>query len=238
MALDRTHALPLWAQLEAELRAELGRGEFDDGFPTEQHLIDRYGVSRPVVRQAIASLAEDGLVTRCRGRGTSVASVRVEQSLPGSYSLAHAIAAAGQTETSRVLVAESAVPSPTVAARLEIAAGTAAIRVERIRFADGEPLAIDRSWLPAPIGAVLLGADLTSGSLYDLLAAHGVRPTSGTEQIEPVVPTKADQRRLRLPDGGLGFRIHRLLRTGQKPMEERVSVIRADSYRLTSSWGN
>lgn len=237
MALDRAHALPLWAQLESELRAQLARGDFDAGFPTDQQLIDRYEVSRPVVRQAVSALVDDGLVTRRRGRGTEVVAARVEQSLPGSYSLAKAISASGRTETSRVVAAQRAVPPRAIAAALELAPAEEAVRIERVRFADDEPLAIDRSWLPRTVGAVLLEADLSHGSLYDVLATHGVRPTSGTEQIEPIEPTRADRRRLQMPEPGLGFRIERLLRAGTTPMEHRVSIIRADRYRLTSAWG-
>ncbi|MGE3621197.1 MAG: GntR family transcriptional regulator [Acidimicrobiia bacterium] len=235
--LDRARALPLWAQLEAELRSRLARGEFDVSFPTEQQLVAEYDVSRPTVRQALAALLEDGLLVRRRGRGTSVVAPRVEQSLPGAYSLARAISATGRTERSQVLVAERAAPPAAVAARLALRPGADAVHVERVRFADDEPLAVDRSWLPVELGAPLLEADLTHGSLYDVLAAAGVRPTSGTEEIEPCVPTRQDRRRLRLRDGALGYRIHRLLRTGPAPMEDRVSVIRADRYRLTSTWG-
>jgi GntR family transcriptional regulator len=235
--LNRDDALPLWAQLEADLRQRLAHGEFEHRFPTDQELIVQYDVSRPTVRQAVASLVEDGLLTRHRGRGTKVAALRVEQSMPGSYSLAHAIAAAGQEETSTVLACGLGSVPPSVAAALDIEPGTEAVRVERVRFADGEPLAIDRSWLPTSYGLVLLDADLTSGSLYDILAAAGVRPTGGVEQIEPVIPASTDRRRLHLHAAEPAFRVHRLLRSGSTAMEDRVTIIRADRYRLTRTWG-
>ena len=105
--------------------------------------------------------------------------------------------------------------------------------VDRSRSA----LAIDRSWLPTSYGLLLLDADLTSGSLYDVLAAAGVRPTGGVEQIEPVIPASADRRRLNLHAAEPAFRVHRLLRSGTTAMEDRVTIIRADRYRLTRTWG-
>lgn len=43
--LDRSSPLPLWAQLEAELRRRLEAGDFDDGFPTDAQLVSRYDVT-------------------------------------------------------------------------------------------------------------------------------------------------------------------------------------------------
>ena len=59
--------MPLWAQLEAELRTRLDEGEFDDGFPTDAQLVSRYGVSRHTVREAIRHLNKTGILKRERG---------------------------------------------------------------------------------------------------------------------------------------------------------------------------
>ncbi len=236
--LDRTSPLPLWAQLENALRLRLAGGEFDDGFPTEADLIEEYGVSRPTVRQAVGALTDDGLLVRTRGRGTEVVSAPVEQSLPGAYSMAKAISASGQTERSRVLAAERAVPPPDVAERLDLAPGAEAIRVERVRLADDEPLAVDRSWFPVAVAEVLLDLDLTSGSLYDMLAERtGARPTGGEEEIRPTRPDATERALLGLPTDGLAFEVVRMLWSGPAPFEHRVSTIRADRYRLTNRWG-
>ena len=45
--LDRADPMPLWAQLEAELRRRIDAGEFSDGrFPTDLELTEGYEVSR------------------------------------------------------------------------------------------------------------------------------------------------------------------------------------------------
>ena len=102
-ALDRSNPLPLWAQLEAELRTRLEAGEFDDGFPTDAQLVNRYGVSRHTVREAIRNLNKTGILKRERGRGTIVNRAEFEQPLGGLYSLFRSIEAAGVTQTSQVL---------------------------------------------------------------------------------------------------------------------------------------
>ena len=101
--LDRNSPLPLWAQLEAELRARLEAGEFDDGFPTDAQLVKRYDVSRHTVREAIRHLNKTGVLRRERGRGTVVNKAEFEQPLGGLYSLFRSIEASGVTQTSEVL---------------------------------------------------------------------------------------------------------------------------------------
>ena len=55
--LQRDHPMPLWAQLEAELRRRLQAGEFADGaFPTDLELTRSYEVSRHTVREAVRQL--------------------------------------------------------------------------------------------------------------------------------------------------------------------------------------
>src|SRR5579859_6312127 len=42
--VDRTSALPLWAQMQEDLRRRLGTGAFAEHFPTELELVEQYAV--------------------------------------------------------------------------------------------------------------------------------------------------------------------------------------------------
>lgn len=61
-------------RLVAELRSQVISGELSPGqkLPTESRLTETYGVSRTVVREAIAALAADGLVKPRQGAGVFV----------------------------------------------------------------------------------------------------------------------------------------------------------------------
>ena len=69
-----TGALPLWYQLAQSLRTAILGLDHDipARLPTEAQFARHYGVSVTTVRQALASLAADGLITRHRRRGTFV----------------------------------------------------------------------------------------------------------------------------------------------------------------------
>lgn len=236
--LDRSSPVPLWAQLEADLRRRVMSGDFDDAFPTESDLVSSYDVSRHTVREALGRLAAAGLLERRRGRGTRVTSPDVEQPLHSFYSLARTIADQGLEERSDVLRQEAATDAQ-AAERLGVAARTRLVCIERLRYAGDEPLALDRSWLPADLARQLLRVDLGRGSIYDALAREsGIRVVGGTERIRPVVPDDDDRARLRLPGGEAALLVDRVVtEAGGRPVEWRRSLVRGDRYAFTASWG-
>lgn len=86
-----------------------------------------------------------------------------------------------------------------VADRLGLAEDTLLFRLERLRLADDEPLALDTVWLPAEVAAPLMDADFTHTALYDELAARtGLRLESGREHIRAVLPSRAQRRLLQI----------------------------------------
>jgi GntR family transcriptional regulator len=235
--LDRSSPMPLWAQIAEDLRQRLHGGEFDDRFPTDEELTRDYEVSRQTVREAVRRLTAEGLVVRQRGRGTSVASPALEQSLQSLYSLASTVRAKGIEERSEVLAAVQGAAPPDAATRLGVDGGDDVVFIERLRFAGAEPIAWDRSWLPVDRAGALLETDLSSGGIYELLAAHcSVRITGGWERIRPVVPEPAARRLLRLPPNTASFSIERLALAGDTPVEWRRSLIRGDRYSLVARW--
>lgn len=234
--MDRSSPLPLWAQIADDLRRRLLDGQFEDRFPTDEELKRHYDVSRQTVREAVRHLTTEGLVVRQRGRGSSVTAPVLEQPLQSLYSLASTVRASGIDERSTVLAAEQRRAPADVAARLGVDVGADAVYVERLRIAGRDPIAWDRSWLPGRAEA-LLGADLSSGGLYELLAAHcSLRITGGWERIRPVVPQPAERKLLRLPPRTAAFSIERLALVGEEPTEWRQSLIRGDRYSLIAQW--
>lgn len=237
-SLDRSSPLPLWAQLEADLRRRLEAGEFDDRFPTDAEMVADYDVSRHTVREAIRHLNRTGVLRRERGRGTVVNRARFEQPLGNLYSLFRSIEDAGAEQTSEVLTMD--VRRDTIAAaQLGLADDDQFFFLERIRFAEGEPLAVDRAWLPVALAAPLLDADFTHTALYDELERRvGVRPDQGWERVSPIIPTAADRERLGLGRTDAAFHLERLGRSGDRPIEWRTTVIRGDRYRFVSDWSS
>jgi GntR family transcriptional regulator len=235
--LDRRSPLPLWAQLAERLRDEIA-GASDPLLPGELELAATYGVSRNTVREALRRLEDEGLVVRERGRKTSVVRRDPDEVAAGVYSLARRLEREGQAERSEVRALDRRRASVAVTQRLGLDRGSEVVYVERVRFAGDDPVAIDRSWLPASAADGLLGLDLTHGSLYDALAVCGVRVTSGTEEVSPVVPTRTDQATLRVAPGDAAFALERLVHAGDRVVELRRSVMRGDRFGFVMVWSH
>jgi GntR family transcriptional regulator len=227
--------MPLWAQLQQDLSRRLALGVFDDDFPAEMQLVEAYDVSRHTVREALRRLREAGVLDSARGRGTHVRQ-GIEQPLGSLYSLFREVEARGMTQTSTVLALRLATDSD-AAQVLGLPAQTALVYLERVRWADDEPLAHDRVWLPPELAMPLLDADFTHAALYDELAARcGIRLTGGQERITACLPRPEQRALLHLPRGQACLRVERTGCIGSRTIERRITVVRGDRYAVLADW--
>lgn len=147
----RTTGYSAWRLIAEELRADITEGRLREGdrLPAENALAERFGVNRHTARQALASLAAEGLVESRRGSGTFVTGGSVHVHRIGMRTRLSTSLGDGHSAAGRVL--ESATePAPAdVAARLGIAVGAPVVRVEALRIVDGQPLSLSTRWLDA-----------------------------------------------------------------------------------------
>lgn len=235
MTAESEAKTPLWAQVLADLRRRLAAGEFAERFPGDAELVARYGVSRHTVREAVRRLQDEGLLERRRGQGTFVTGLRFEQAVGSMYSLFQSIERAGAEQESVVRVLEERRDDKAEA--MLGCLGQPVIYLERLRLADGIPIALDSSWLPASLARPLLGADLTRTALYRQLAdLCGVRLTSGWERIRPVLPGREERDLLETDDWQPAFAVERLALAGDAPVEWRLGIVRGDRFAFVARW--
>jgi GntR family transcriptional regulator len=235
--LDRTSPLPLWAQLRADLLRRLEAGAFDVAFPGEMELVTDYGVSRHTVRTALRELRSDGVVLAERGRRPRLADpAEITQPLGNAYSLFASVESAGLRQTS-VTRRQDLVADGVIADKLGLEGSTPLFRLERLRLAGDEPLAVETAWLPGDVAAPLLHVDFTHTGLYRELADRGgVRVDGGREHIRGVVPTAAEQRLLAIPAATGALLISRLGSAAGRPVEWRQTLIRGDRFALVAEF--
>lgn len=234
--LDRTSPMPLWAQLETDLRARLESGEFSESFPTDLELTKTYEVSRHTVREAVRHLNKTGLLKRERGRGTVVNRAEFEQSLGTLYSLFQSVESAGVEQTSEALRCDI-VQDAVAASHLQLDEKAELVLLERLRLAAGSPLAVDRAWMPIAVAKPLLDVDWTHTALYaELGKAKAPVPNQGWERLTPIVPTSVDRKTLGLRKSDAAFFLERLGTHDGAPIEWRTTIIRGDRYRFVTDW--
>jgi GntR family transcriptional regulator len=190
VTIDRGSGDPLYAQIAAGIRAQIESGARPPGssLPTEQALQKLYGVSRSVVRQALDRLAQDRLISREQGRGTTVLPPQNYRRRAGQAGgLRQQIAALGRELSTRVIALDLLDPPPRQGEQLEPGQ---AWRLERVRSVDGEPLIHMITWIPQELAPTLSIAELDGGSLHEWMRAHGLDPQGGPRQLHAVAASK------------------------------------------------
>lgn len=202
VTLDPASPVPLYHQVARQLQAaveegRLGKGDF---LPSEIELAASWGVSRPTARRAIQDLVDKGLLVRRRGVGTQVVSQRVRRPVRLS-SLYDDLAETGRSPKTEVLLFERVPAEEKIARELDIEVGEAVLHIERLRSADGKPLAVMRNWVLHSAVEDLAADELERTGLYDALRRRGVRPRTATQRIGAAAARQDEAARLRLKAG-------------------------------------
>lgn len=236
VVIDRQSAAPMYDQLRRLIIDSISRGDLAPGdlLPGEHRLCEQYGISRTVVRQALAQLEHEGIVERVKGKGTFIAHPKTSESLVHSLvGLYEDVESRGGHVHSDVLRHTTEPADGEIADALEIPVGTPVVVLERLRHVDGEPWSLSTTWMPEPVGAVTLDADLEEASLYALLAENGIRATRGVRSAEATVASPEQARLLGVAAGAALLRLRSVSRgDDDAPIEYFVAYHRGDRSRF------
>lgn len=227
---------PVYSQIATRAAALIASGEWQPGqrLPPERLLCERLGVSRTTLRQALAELEARGLISRHQGRGTFVTRPRFDADATDSFSLSAALLRRGRELRTRVLAVAAVEAGGHVATDLGCRPGDPALRLERLRLLDDEPLMLELAHLPLARFPGLETKDFANRSLYAILAEdYGARPSVARESLEPVVCRAREAALLGLPKRAPALRIIRLtVDDAGRPIETNDALLRGDRCRI------
>ncbi|GHG40786.1 GntR family transcriptional regulator [Deinococcus indicus] len=191
--LDTGSATPVYVQVAQGLAHRIESGQLRRGsaLPAERDLAATLGVSRVTVRQALALLSQQGLLARRHGSGTFVTPPAQPGDLPSRplsllASFSEDVRSRGQTPGAQVLSFERARPTAHETMSLALSPNETVYRLRRLRTADGEPLAIEDSTLPASLVGELDQRAVQDASLYALLQARDLSPVRAIRHLRAV----------------------------------------------------
>lgn len=197
--LDRSSPVPLYYQLAQAIEDAIRDGELAPGdrFENELALAKRLTLSRPTTRRAIQELVDKGLLVRKRGVGTQVVQ-SAEHGRVELTSLFDDLARAGQDPTTKLLDYHTGPVGEEIAHELNhelnLAEDREVVTIRRLRFADGEPLALMLNYLPVELAPE--ATELENAGLYQSLRAHGVHIRLARQRIGARPATRAEARLL------------------------------------------
>ena len=229
--IDPGSPVPLYAQLESILAAEIAAGTFPPAsrLPNEEELVGRYAVSRTTVRQTIQNLVR-------RGKGTFVLEPKITQELTELSGFVEDMQSLGRHASARLLGKETVPANESVARQLAITGGTPVIRIQRVRLADNSPLSFDETYLPREIGERILENDLETEPIFSLLEQKYNTPLVEAEyRLEAVSADPTVARALGIVAGSPIFLIERTsYTTGRQPIDYEKLYYRGDQIRFVT----
>jgi len=224
-------------QIADVLRRQVASGVFGDGLlPGEADLAGEFGASRNAVRDALAILGAEGVVTRVQGTGTVAVGPKVQHGLHRLTGLAETLREHGDI-VNEVRVAALVTAPPAVAERLRPDGGEpprTVVYVERLRRLNGLPLSLDLTYLAPDIGEPLLAEDLAHHDIFALIESRAdSRLGDASITIEALSADPHTAAVLEAPPGTALLMVERLTRLADgRPVDLEYIRLRGDRLAL------
>ena len=194
--INKSIPTPLYFQVEQIIREGIISGELKpgDSIPTEQELVEMYGVSRATIRQAILNLVNDGYLRREKSKGTFVTKpperIHLFESLRW---FSRYLEKSGIRISTKILEQDVIPTDPEVAALLQLKPGELVFYVKRMRILNGTPYLVDEHFVPYKRCEGIEDIYKEGNSLYNTLEeSFGIFLDHGWREFKPNLPTPED----------------------------------------------
>lgn len=204
--------VPVYIQIHNEIRKEIEAGKWAVGerIPSERQLSQDFDVSRMTLRQAIQTLVDEGILQRQVGSGTYVASSKVQEKMSGTTSFTEITESQGKKPSSKTVSYHVADPSISEIEKLKLKNGDQVLRMERIRYADKQPICFEVATIPIDIVNSLNKKDITS-SLYKALEDKaGLKLGDATQTVSAILASEKIANFLNVKRGSAVLRVRQI----------------------------
>ncbi|KRK65232.1 GntR family transcriptional regulator [Companilactobacillus tucceti DSM 20183] len=204
--------VPVYIQIHNRIRKEIELGKWTVGerIPSERQLAEDFNVSRMTLRQAIQTLVDEGILQRQVGSGTYVASSKVQEKMSGTTSFTEITEGQGKKPSSKTVSYHTADPSMSEIEKLKLSDGEQILRMERIRYADKQPICFEVTTIPIKIVDNLDKNDITS-SLYKALEDKaGLKLGSASQTVSAMLASEKIATLLNVKRGSAILRLRQI----------------------------
>lgn len=208
-------SLALHARIAESIREQIRRGELTIGaaLPSESQLCDRWKSSRGPVRQALATLRAEGLITGGAGKPPVVCTTSIGQPFDTLLSYSAWVHSIGRRPGQRTFELALRPAGQHASSMLRIGEGTPVVQALRLRYLDGERAMLERATFVERVGRLLFDFDCDSGSLWAYLQSRGVKFAAASHVIDAVGADAVDSAHLQVAEGTPLLRQQRWART-------------------------
>jgi GntR family transcriptional regulator len=185
--IDKDSVVPIYHQLKIFIKEQINNDVWknDEMILSERELSEEFGISRMTVRHAVNDLVSEGILYRKRGMGTFVAKPKINQGLTKLSNFTSDMERRGLKPGAKVLHTKIIQATKKIAENLQIKENDNVVELLRLRLADNEPMALERSFLPYGKVHPILETSLENKSLYkELLEKCNIKLVLAKQTIE------------------------------------------------------
>lgn len=232
-------AAPLFAQVRDAVRTDILSGALRPGdrLPSESALIERFGVSRITVRQAIGELQTSGLVQTVNGKGSFVTRPGRGEAHGPLVGILEAMRRRGITARGKLLSHRHIKATEVVARELDLAPGTLVGAITVLRYRDEVPFVVGTTWCGVDTADRLANADLAERDVATAIEVElGLRHARTRVSVSAVLADAKLARQLAYEEGAAILRISTTsIDYDNRPIAYSITDCRADmmDYRVT-----
>ncbi len=235
--VEKDSPIPLYYQLAEALKTKIEEGKLSphERLPSERELSERYDVSRMTARKALSDIESEGYIYRRQGRGSFVAEPKLRQSLFELTSYTEDMQRRGLSPGAKVLTVETIEEDAILAEKLGASEDESFVKVQRVRLADDEPMALETSHLRRKYCEGIEELDFKNRSLYITLKQEfGIRLTTAEQWVEATLADEFQSKQLQVKEGSPMLSTARTtyMARGNEIIEFAKAVYRGDKYRL------
>lgn len=237
--LNRDSSLPLYEQVKLVVRRHIALNELPPGttLPTEKELCDQLQVSRTTVVKALDELTVEGTIQRIQGKGTLVASPKIQFPLRTVRGFSEAMRLQGLSVRSRVLSHQIVSGDSRVRALFGLppSGPEEFIQIRRLRFLQDKPVVLTQSTVRRELGEELLKYPLDNASLYALYEKITGAPVTRNEEIVGISSIRDAEvsNLLQVPLHSFHFSLFGSgYQEGDIPLEATDSIFHGDVFRF------
>lgn len=228
---------PRYVAISEDLKERYRKAPVGTRLPSERSLAEEFSVSVVTVRHALSLLAQGGWIRKAAGSGSYVARPTVLMG-PSLTSFTEDMKRRGLTPSSKVLRAERSPANADLSEHLALRPGAHVFLLDRLRYADGEPLCHEIGVLPEQLGNLIEESNL-DGSIHAALADKGVHVQSAQRSVRAVVASDRECQLLDLAPRSPLLEIEDVFYdTFGSPMHYARSRYRFDRYEVRTNIGN
>jgi GntR family phosphonate transport system transcriptional regulator len=194
------HDEPLWRQIELTLLGQIREGRFAGAgrLPSEHDLALAFGVNRHTARQAIAGLVQRGVIFKRKGGGSYLVPGVIDYAIGERTRFSANLKLQGREPARSVIVADERPIHGKAAAALLMSDGALGIFIHLVGEADGIPITVAETYLPALRFPDFLVRYRETCSMTKALAHYGVSDyTREVTRCIARMPSPDDVRHLR-----------------------------------------